>query len=356
MAAFSTEEKVSLLIKKNLGKPSTDPNLAFFSEPSFDSRPRVFTNQIFSNAIPTTRPTTGWAGTGETNNVPGDLSDGETSVHSGGVLKFYYKWPLEQVTNGNDSAFKAEDDDGVNPLQGSIPFNYDPAGGYGVKLYRRDGESPGNRIFDGTGEWVVDPDAGILTFYEAADVSGFVDGESPPFLSFYRYVGATGLSAATPWTSTSDGIHYDEGSAPTVMIGVTTPSDAALALEVEGDAKFHNTVTAEEVLCVSDRRLKKNIRPIPQPLPKINALRGVRFQWKKNDAVSYGVVADEIERVMPGCTLQNGAGFLSVNYNAATALLIETVKQQSDQIRTLQAKMDAILKLYGEVIKPTNSS
>ena len=78
---FSTEEKVSLLLKKNLGKPSTDTAIAFFSEPSIDARPKVFPSQIFSSTIPPVRPTTGWGTT--TGNVPDGLSDGDTSDHSG---------------------------------------------------------------------------------------------------------------------------------------------------------------------------------------------------------------------------------------------------------------------------------
>ena len=50
-------------------------------------------------------------------------------------------------------------------------------------------------LSDGTGEWVIDPDARILTFHEYADVSSYVNStDKLPYLSFYRYAGETGSS------------------------------------------------------------------------------------------------------------------------------------------------------------------
>lgn len=337
---FSTEEKVSLLLKKNLGKPSTDTAIAFFSEPSIDARPKVFPSQIFSSTIPPVRPTTGWADT-TAGNVPDGLSAGDTSDHSGGVLRYYHKWPLEKITDGNHMAYKAQQDGSVdNPLAGSVPFNLDSAGGYAVQLYRNSSGSPGDQIFDGTGEWVVDPDAGTLTFYHYSDVQSFVSTTQPPFLSFFAYIGSTGLAAASPWTVVSDGIHYSD-TGKTVLIGKTARADANTSydLEVLGEAKFDNRVMAQELVCTSDRRLKKAIRRVANPLDKLLKLRGVRFRWRSSNEVSYGVVADEIEAQLPGSTAEGPGGLLSVNYNAAVALLIEAVKAQNKQIQALQKQL-----------------
>lgn len=340
---FSTEEKVSLLLKKNLGKPSTDTAIAFFSEPSIDARPKVFPSQIFSSDIPSVRPTTGWAGT-TAGDVPAGLSDGGVSDHSGGVLRYYHKWPLEKVTDGNHMSYKAAEDvsNSVdNPLAGSVPFNLDSAGGYAVQLYRYDSGSPGDQIFDGTGEWVVDPDAGTLTFYHHSDVSAYVTTAQPPFLSFFAYVGSTGLAAASPWTVVADGIHYSDAG-QTVLIGKTARTSASYGLEVSGEAKFDDRVLAQELVCTSDRRLKKAIRPVGHALTKLSRVRGVRFQWRSSGETSYGVVADEIEAQLPGSTAEGPGGLLSVNYNAAIALLIEAVKAQGGQILALRSKVASL--------------
>ena len=352
MAKFSTEEQVSFLLKKNLGKPSTDASIPFYSEPAIDARPKVFTSQIYSSDIPTTRPTSGWSSS-SSGDVPGDLADGAISTHSGGVLRYYHKWPLVKVTNGNDMAFKAAADTTSspnlsNPLQGSVPFNLDAAGGYGVLLYRNSSGSAGSQIFDGTGEWVIDPDAGVLTFYHQSDVSGYVDESKPPFLSFFAYVGSTGLAAASPWTEVSDGIHYSDSN-KTVLIGRSSSSstgtfDLEVGADANSDTKFHGRVRALQVICSSDRRLKKNIRQIRRPLTKLTGVRGVSFTWRKTGEKSYGVIADEIESQLPGSSFESADGSLGVNYNAAIALLIETAKAQAGQIFALQSKVKALEK------------
>ena len=350
MAKFSTEEQVSFLLKKNLGKPSTDSSIPFYSEPAIDARPKVFTSQIYSSDIPTTRPTSGWS-VSSSGDVPGDLSDGAISNHSGGVLRYYHKWPLVKVTNGNDMAFKASADttsspNVTNPLQGSVPFNLDAAGGYGVLLYRNSGSGAGAQIFDGTGEWVIDADAGVLTFYHQSDVSAYVDESNPPYLSFFAYIGSTGLAAASPWTVVTDGIHYSDSNKTVLIARQSSASASTYDLEVGADSnshtKFHGKVETQQVVCKSDRRLKKNIRTIRRPLAKLTGVRGVSFLWRSSGEKSYGVIADEIESQLPGSAYESPDGSLAVNYNAAIALLIETAKAQAGQIFSLQSKVKAL--------------
>ena len=99
-------------------------------------------------------------------------------------------------------------------------------------LYRNSSGSSGDQIFDGTGEWVVDPDAGTLTFYHYSDVQSFATTTQPPFLSFFAYIGSTGLAAASPWTVVSDGIHYSD-TGKTVLIGKTARADANTSYGLE---------------------------------------------------------------------------------------------------------------------------
>ena len=137
-AKFSDAEKVDLLIKKFFGKPSTSLDNKFYGEPSIDSRPGVFPSQIYSDAIPTTAPADNTFNSGS---GKASMSNGSKSTSSANAsITYYRKWQLVQVTPGNNQSFKGPTDGGIaNVLAGSIPFNYDPAGGYGVKLYRSDG-------------------------------------------------------------------------------------------------------------------------------------------------------------------------------------------------------------------------
>ena len=337
MSNFTTEEKVSLLFKKSVGKPSTNTSIPFFSEPPIDARPKVFTSQIFAEAIPVPKPLTGWDT--NTSTLPGNLTAGQTSTHNNGILKFYYKWPLEKVTNGNNMSYKAVNDNGNNPLQGSVPFNLDPSGGYGLALFRKSGGGVGAQIYDGTGEWVVDPDAGVLTFYQHETVNSYVSSSNPPYLSFYRYIGAIGLPTAGLWTTVTHGITYNDPS-NTVLIGRSeSESNGTYDLEVNGDTKIHGQVIADEITCMSDRRLKYNVQSVNDPLAKLQKIRGVSFSWKKSGQLSYGVIADELINVLPESATPGPKGYLHVNYNAVIALLIETVKEQAKTIEQIQSEL-----------------
>lgn len=342
VAKFTTEEKVSLLLKKNLGKPSTDTSIEFYSEPSIVSRPKVFTSQILSSDIPTTRPSDGWRASGSSDSYAEfssftSLSPGDILEHSNGVLQYYFKMEMVKVTNGNDMAFKVSG--GTNFLEGSIPFNYDSTGGYAVQIFRETGGSPGDQIFDGTGEWAIDPDAGILTFYEQADVNSYVNEDSPPYITFFKYTGETGITSVLQWTTVGTGIKYNEAD-KTVLIGLDSSSSSSYDLEVQGDAKFHSDVIATQVICSSDRRLKKEIVEIQNPIEKLKSIRGVSFRWKSTNKISFGVIADEIETIMPGSVTINPTGFQAVNYNSAISLLIEAVKKQAEQISELRMEVE----------------
>ena len=84
-------------------------------------------------------------------------------------------------------------------LQDAIPFNYDPAGSYNVAIYRDNSGQAGTTIPFGSsgGDWNLDIEAGVVTFYQYSTVSSFVDENKPIYISFYRYVGQKGLATNT---------------------------------------------------------------------------------------------------------------------------------------------------------------
>tara|TARA_Y100000590_G_scaffold470162_1_gene662452 strand:+ start:5064 stop:6311 length:1248 start_codon:yes stop_codon:yes gene_type:complete len=339
MAKFSDAEKLDIVFKKNFGKPSTDTSLAFYSEPSFDARPRVFQSQIYANDIPTTAPTDF-----------GSVSEGASGASSANShIKYYNKWELVQVTPGNNQAFKGPADGSVdNILQNSIPFNYDTAGGYAVEL--KDYE--GNVISDGTGEWVIDPDAGILTFHEYADVSSYVNStDKLPYLSFYRYAGETGSSNL--FTESSNFI-YPNTTSHTVVIGASSLSDASNALEVTGTSIIDGTLKATEVIATSDKKLKKNIKKFKNALTKLDQIKGVSFKWKKTNEKSYGVIAQDVEIVLPDAVNTDYDGNKAVNYNSIVALLVESVKNINNKYNQLEDKYNKLKNIILDVIDDDN--
>lgn len=84
---------------------------------------------------------------------------------------------------------------------------------------------------------------------------------------------------------------------------------------------------------LSDNRYKKNIKTIETSLDIINQLRGVKFDWKHSDDTSYGVIAQELEKVIPDLVSTSPeSGMKNVNYDGIIGFLIEAIKELSKQI------------------------
>ena len=84
----------------------------------------------------------------------------------------------------------------------------------------------------------------------------------------------------------------------------------------------------------SDINLKENVKTIGNSLETINSLRGVSFDWKKNGRSSYGVIAQELEEVLPELVKQGE--IKSVNYNGIIGVLIEAIKELKSEIEILK--------------------
>lgn len=90
----------------------------------------------------------------------------------------------------------------------------------------------------------------------------------------------------------------------------------------------------------SDIRLKKYVRPITDPIEKILRIRGVGFTWKKKapdylEGRDVGVLAHEVQEVLPEAVRENANGYLGVNYLKLIPLLVEAVKAQQRQVDEL---------------------
>lgn len=124
----------------------------------------------------------------------------------------------------------------------------------------------------------------------------------------------------------ADNIYLD--SSNNIGIGTTV---ANTKLEVLGG------VTATEFNNTSDFNLKDDIKTIENPLEIADALRGVTFLWKSNSEPSMGVIAQELEEVLP--ELVHGGDVKTVNYNGIIGVLIESVKELKREIEELKSKL-----------------
>ena len=91
----------------------------------------------------------------------------------------------------------------------------------------------------------------------------------------------------------------------------------------------------------SDKRYKDNVINISSPLDKLSKINGVSFTWnekshKETGKKDIGVIAQEIEKVLPEIVETRDNGYKAVDYPKLTALLIEAVKELSDKVKKLE--------------------
>ncbi len=122
-----------------------------------------------------------------------------------------------------------------------------------------------------------------------------------------------------------------------VGVGTTTPT---YKLHVIGKIKTDN------INETSDSRLKKDIVTIDNAITKVEQLRGVFFNWRTEEfkdrnfdtTLQMGVIAQEIEKIIPEVVNTDGDGYKSVEYSKLVGLLIEAIKEQQKTITNLETR------------------
>ena len=164
-------------------------------------------------------------------------------------------------------------------------------------------------------------------------ISGVSLGGSLNTLSFGSYLTSAGS--------------YNGSTARTVSVAGTTVNtgNTLVARDISGDftagtvnvtnLTASQTVAALEYITTSDINLKENIKTVENSLNTLTQLRGVSFDWKETGKGSYGVIAQELEEVLPD--LINTGEVKSVNYNGIIGVLIEAVKELKKEIEELKS-------------------
>jgi putative lipoic acid-binding regulatory protein len=94
-----------------------------------------------------------------------------------------------------------------------------------------------------------------------------------------------------------------------------------------------------DVNSVSDERTKENIETIDNALEVVTSMRGVYYNKIGNDKRKVGVIAQEVEEVLPHVVATNTEGMKSVDYGKMVGVLIEAMKEQQEQIEALKAEI-----------------
>src|SRR5262249_37292997 len=180
------------------------------------------------------------------------------------------------------------------------------------------------------------------------------------------------LNASEAWTTTANGtlMRFNTTANGTttsltrlfinddsnVGIGTTTPQDR---LHVAGDIRIgasgsnigcvkddNGTVIAGS--CSSDARLKHSITPFPHLLDKLVQLQPVHFFWRADEfkerhfgtKPSFGLIAQEVEKVLPELVSTDEQGYKAVNYSKLPLLSLQAIKELKAENDTLKRKLN----------------
>ena len=113
----------------------------------------------------------------------------------------------------------------------------------------------------------------------------------------------------------------------------------SLITSIGGQTIAGNLTLSGTLTINSDARLKENLTPLTGALDKVKALTGYNYNRIGSDKLEMGVVAQEVQAILPELVQADSEGTLSVAYQNMVALLIEAVKEQSIQIASLEEQV-----------------
>ena len=120
-------------------------------------------------------------------------------------------------------------------------------------------------------------------------------------------------------------------------------------LHVSGDVVISGDITTSYT---SDERLKENIKPLDNPIETLNQIRGVDFDWiagidrEFSDYISpkqghdIGVIAQDVERVLPEAVHYYPDGYMGVNYPKLVPVLLEAIKHLNNRVEQLESQVN----------------
>jgi len=138
--------------------------------------------------------------------------------------------------------------------------------------------------------------------------------------------------------------------------GGVTISALTLDMSEGGNAQFLKNISGSQIeasgdviaFSSSDRRFKDNLVVIEGSLDKIGKVNGYEFDWNDKQSAykghDIGVVAQEIEAVLPEVVTTRGDGYKAVKYEKIVPLLIESIKELKQEVDDIKQKCDCLNK------------
>ena len=149
------------------------------------------------------------------------------------------------------------------------------------------------------------------------------DGSGNPLKTF---VVGTNASAS----NTGEFVINDLGTA------VSGGGSRRMTIATDGSVNFPGAVTGASFTPVSSIAHKTNVKTYDNALETVKKLRGVSFNWKDSGKPSVGLIAEEVDKVIPEVVAHNDKDATGVNYDSLVGVLVEAVKEQQTELDTLR--------------------
>lgn len=139
-----------------------------------------------------------------------------------------------------------------------------------------------------------------------------------------------------------NGMHiYHNSDARYMAFGINETEE--MRLETDGDLHVDGNVVAFSTT-ISDKRLKKDIQTIENALWRVNQLTGCTFTYLKDDRKSAGLIAQDVEKVLPSAVIdtesvfhgEEGETYKTLQYDQVVGLLVEAVKELAARVEELE--------------------
>jgi len=134
----------------------------------------------------------------------------------------------------------------------------------------------------------------------------------------------------------------DTSSGNLVLDAATNRVKINAATDITGDTVITGILSVTNDITAfysSDARLKDDITPIEDPLNKVQSLSGNTYTWNEKsnkEGEDVGVIAQEVQEVLPEAVTVRGDGYLAVDYHKIIPLLVEAVKELTEKVATLE--------------------
>jgi len=134
-------------------------------------------------------------------------------------------------------------------------------------------------------------------------------------------------------------------------ISVSGAGTRRMTIDNNGIATFTNSVYALSFVPTSSLVYKTNVKTYENALETVKKLRGVSFNWKDSGKPSVGLIAEEVDRVIPEVVAHDGQTATGLNYDSLVGVLVEAVKEQEGLIKQQESRHQAELKKQQGLIK-----